>query len=47
MTRLGIPHTYSEYNGTHNDHIGERMERVVLYLHIIDCTIVAEQQFRG
>ena len=30
MTRLGIPHTYSEYNGTHNDHIGERMERVVL-----------------
>ncbi|MGA8028486.1 MAG: alpha/beta hydrolase-fold protein [Bryobacteraceae bacterium] len=30
MTKLGIPHDYSEYNGTHNDHIGARMERVVL-----------------
>ncbi|MGC2109107.1 MAG: alpha/beta fold hydrolase [Candidatus Korobacteraceae bacterium] len=30
MTRLAIPHTYSEYNGTHSSRIGERMEKVVL-----------------
>ena len=30
MTRLGIAHQYSEYDGTHDSRIGERMEKVVL-----------------
>jgi S-formylglutathione hydrolase len=32
MSRLGIAHEYSEYNGTHNSGIAERMEKVVLPL---------------
>jgi len=30
MTRMGVPHTYSEYKGTHSDHIRARMVEVVL-----------------
>ena len=30
MTKLGVAHTYSEYEGTHSNKIGERMEKVVL-----------------
>lgn len=30
MTKLGIAHKYSEYEGTHSDHIRERMQQVVL-----------------
>jgi enterochelin esterase-like enzyme len=32
MNDLGIAHEYSEYNGTHNSGIAERMEKVVLPL---------------
>lgn len=32
MTKLGIVHEYSEYEGTHSSRIGERMETVVLPL---------------
>jgi len=30
MTKLRLAHTYWEYEGTHNNHIRERMEQVVL-----------------
>jgi S-formylglutathione hydrolase len=30
MTKLGVAHQYSEYDGTHNSRIGDRMEKVVL-----------------
>jgi enterochelin esterase-like enzyme len=30
MTKLGIAHEYSEYEGTHSSRIGQRMETVVL-----------------
>src|SRR5579875_424612 len=30
MTKLGVKHQYSEYDGNHSDHIRERMEEVVL-----------------
>ena len=30
MTRMGVQHTYSEYKGTHSDHIRARMVEVVL-----------------
>ena len=32
MSKLGVAHEYSEYDGTHNSRIGERMEKVVLPL---------------
>jgi S-formylglutathione hydrolase len=30
MTKLGIPHSFSEYEGTHSSRVGERMEKEVL-----------------
>jgi enterochelin esterase-like enzyme len=30
MTKLGVAHTFAEYEGTHSNHIHDRMEQVVL-----------------